>query len=524
MKDITNLKYPIGVQDFPSLRENGWLYVDKTAYIHKLVNGSVPFTFLSRPRRFGKSLLLSTIEAYFQGRRELFKGLEIDRLEPDAWDEYAVLHLDFNKQGYFKAGDLEDTIEHNLQLWEKTYGRDESETSHTLRFLGIIRRAKEKTGRGVVVLIDEYDKPVLDLIDQPELMEANRQLLKSFYGGMKSSQGNLRFVMLTGVGKIAQLNVFSGLNNIRDISMEEDYSGICGISEVELHSIMEPSVQLLADRRNYTLDEAYAKLKLNYDGYHFAEDLLDIYNPWSLFNALASRKISDYWYATGTPSHLIKSLRTMNIPIRDLDGCEADGSALLYGNVTGEDPVPILYYSGYLTVKSYDGETDTYTLGYPNEEVKHGFLNNVLTIIGQMQNPLKSSMLIRKMKTLIVENRTDEFLEVMKSFMAGFDHIAIGKNEYHYQTVMYCICKLLGLDSQMEVHTAEGRIDMFIATDTHIYVMEFKFDKPIREACDQMEEKHYALPFAIDQRKVVKVAVVFSSKTHTIDDWCVMPA
>lgn len=184
----------------------------------------------------------------------------------------------------------------------------------------------------------------------------------------------------------------------------------------------------------------------------------------------------------------------MNIPIRDLDGCEADGSALLYGNVTGEDPVPILYYSGYLTVKSYDDDTDTYTLGYPNEEVKHGFLNNVLTIIGQMQNPLKSSMLIRKMKTLIVENRTDEFLEVMKSFMAGFDHIAIGKNEYHYQTVMYCICKLLGLDSQMEVHTAEGRIDMFIATDTHIYVMEFKFDKPIREACDQMEEKHYALP------------------------------
>ena len=504
MKEMNPLKYPIGVQNFPSMRENGWLYVDKTAYIHELVNDATPFAFLSRPRRFGKSLLISTLEAYFKGERDLFRGLAIDRLEPEPWNEYAVLHIDFNKQIYADDSNLENLLNYQLSTWEKVYGKNEGEDSLPLRFSGILHRAKELTGRGVVVLVDEYDKPILDAIDNPELMESNRRLLKSFYGGMKSSQGDLRFVMLTGVGKIAQLNVFSGLNNIRDISMDQEFAGICGISEEELHSTMNSGVELLAKDNGYSPEEAYRKMKANYDGYHFARRSPDMYNPWSVLNALKSKEILDYWYGTGTPTHLIKSLRAMDIPVMALEGYQTAGSALLNGNVTGEDPIPVLYYSGYLTIKSYNQESGLYTLGFPNKEVRNGFLNNVLSVIGKIPNQSKSDMLIRRMKELVVENKIPEFLEVMKSFMAGFDHIAIGKNEYHYQTVIYCVCKLMGLESQMEVHTSEGRIDMFLGSKTHIYVLEFKVDKPVEEAVKQIDEKHYALPFAIDSRRLSK--------------------
>ena len=512
------LKYPIGLQNFPRLRKEGMLYVDKTEYIHKLVSGSSHYIFLSRPRRFGKSLTISTLEEYFRGNREFFRGLAIDSLEPRPWPRHAVLHIDFNAQLYQKEGDLESFINKKLSDWEAIYGSDERETSFTMRFLGIIERAARATGRGTVVLIDEYDKPLLDVIDKPSLLASNRDILKSFYGGMKSAQAYLRFVMLTGVGKIAQLNVFSGLNNIRDISMDIDYSGICGITEEELQGVLQPGVKILADTLGISLSEAYESLKKYYDGYHFAEDFLDIYNPFSLLSALQSRSLRSYWYATGTPTYLVKALRDNDEPIQELGECYCKPSMLFNGDVLGVNLMVILYYSGYLTLKAYDREYDEYTLGYPNEEVTTGFIGGLLPLVSHLSQAKSESMIMR-MSREIRDNRIDDFLNTMKIFFASPDYQVADANEYHYQDVIYCISKLIGFDAKLEYHTSQGRIDMTLFTRTHIYIFEFKLDKSARIAMSQIDRNQYALPFEADGREIVKVAVNFSSQTRNISDW-----
>ena len=511
-------KYPIGEQNFAKIRNHDLLYVDKTAYIHRMVTSGSAYYFLSRPRRFGKSLLISTLEQYFKGNRDLFQGLAIDKLQPEPWPRHTVLHLDFNRQQYSTPQDLKDLINDYLVQWEQLYGSRSSEGSLTLRFLGVIERAHATTGNGVVILIDEYDKPLLDAMDDPELEEINRQTLKSFYGAMKSAQDALRFVMLTGVGKIAQLNVFSGLNNIRDISMVNEYAGICGITEEELHSDLQKGVDSMAQEHSVTTENVFGLLKRNYDGYHFSKKLLDVYNPYSLLTALADKEIGDYWYRTGTPTHLIKVLKKDYLNIKNIEGVEVDGNKLLDGNVVGTDPIPVLFYSGYLTIKKWEPEFGLYQLGFPNLEVKRGFLGNVLDVLAN-DSKMESTTIILRMRKALMQNNVSEFLKLLKPYIARFDYAMDAANEYHYQDIFYAISFLLGFQCDIEVHTSKRRIDMVLGTKTHVYLMEFKLNTSAAMALEQINDRGYAIPFELDGRKIVKVGINFSSKTNTISDW-----
>ena len=517
---MANQIYPIGVQSFSKLRSENCYYVDKTALVHELVTTGY-YYFLSRPRRFGKSLLISTLHEYFKGNRGLFKGLAIDRLEPGEWPCHPVLHIDFNGQLYDSKTSVGEVLESCLREWEREYGASDASMSYALRFGAVIRNAVEKTGRQVVVLIDEYDKPILDVLGDRELEENNREVLRSFYSVMKSQDANLRFVMLTGVGKLPQMNVFSGLNNIMDISMNPKYSTICGITEPELHEYFGKGVADLAEANCMTVDEAYEALKANYDGYHFAGDMRDVYNPFSLLIALYDRQITDSWYRTGTPTHLIKMLKRTDVPIKNLDGSPCTFTRLTEGNVTGDDIIATLYYTGYLTIKQYNRAMNSVILGYPNGEVRRGFLDNVLALSTNV-NAGESSTLVLELAMTVQSGDIAGYLEKLRSFFADFPYELIKRNEAHYQDVIYCITKLLGFYVQAEYRTSSGRADMILGTKEAVYVFEFKLDAGAEAAMSQIDSKEYALPFAADGRRVVKVAVSFSSETRNIADWTIV--
>ena len=516
---MANIVYPIGIQSFVEIRSLGSIYVDKTALVHELVDTG-KYYFLSRPRRFGKSLLISTLHEYFIGNRAIFKGLAIDRLEPGEWPCHPVLHIDFNGQLYDSKTSVGEVLESCLREWEREYGASDASMSYALRFGAVIKNAVEKTGRQVVVLIDEYDKPILDVLGDKELEENNREVLRSFYSVMKSQDANLRFVMLTGVGKLPQMNVFSGLNNIEDISMNPIYSTICGVTEPELREYFGKGVSDLAEANGLTVAETYEALKANYDGYHFAGDMRDVYNPYSLLTALKNRMITDSWYRTGTPTHLIKALKRAEAPIEDLDGTVCSFDQLLNGNVTGDDIVATLYYTGYLTIKEFDRMTNTFVLGYPNGEVRRGFLQNVLGVLTRVGDG-RASTLVIELQMKVRSGDIGGYLEKLRSFFADFPYELIKRNEAHYQDVIYCITKLLGFYVQAEYRTSSGRADMILGTKEAVYVFEFKLDAGADAAMSQIDAKEYALPFAADGRRVVKVAVSFSSETRNIADWTI---
>ena len=517
---MANQIYPIGVQSFSKLRSENCYYVDKTALVHELVTTGY-YYFLSRPRRFGKSLLISTLHEYFIGNRAIFKGLAIDRLEQGEWPCHPVLHIDFNGQLYDSKTSVGEVLESCLREWEREYGASDASMSYALRFGAVIRNAVEKTGRQVVVLIDEYDKPILDVLGDRELEENNREVLRSFYSVMKSQDANLRFVMLTGVGKLPQMNVFSGLNNIEDISMNPIYSTICGVTEPELREYFGKGVADLAEANSMTVDEAYEALKANYDGYHFAGDMRDVYNPYSLLTALKNRMITDSWYRTGTPTHLIKMLKRTDVPIKNLDGSPCTFTRLTEGNVTGDDIIATLYYAGYLTIKQYNRAMNSVILGYPNGEVRRGFLDNVLALSTNV-NAGESSTLVLELAMTVQSGDIAGYLEKLRSFFADFPYELIKRNEAHYQDVIYCITKLLGFYVQAEYRTSSGRADMILGTKEAVYVFEFKLDAGADAAMSQIDAKEYALPFAADGRRVVKVAVSFSSETRNIADWTII--
>ena len=519
---MPNIVYPIGIQSFSKLRNGNCYYVDKTALVHELVTTGY-YYFLSRPRRFGKSLLISTLHEYFIGNRAIFKGLAIDRLESGEWPCHPVLHIDFNGRNYVKYPEI--LTRHLCTTLLKWADELEIQINRELTpdemFSELIERAVEKTGRQVVVLIDEYDKPILDVLGDRGLEENNREVLRSFYSVMKSQDANLRFVMLTGVGKLPQMNVFSGLNNIEDISMNPIYSTICGVTEPELREYFGKGVSDLAEANGLTVAETYEALKANYDGYHFAGDMRDVYNPYSLLTALKNRMITDSWYRTGTPTHLIKALKRAEAPIEDLDGTVCSFDQLLNGNVTGDDIVATLYYTGYLTIKEFDRMTNTFVLGYPNGEVRRGFLQNVLGVLTRVGDGRASTLVIE----LLMKVRSGDiagYLEKLRSFFADFPYELIKRNEAHYQDVIYCITKLLGFYVQAEYRTSSGRADMILGTKEAVYVFEFKLDAVADAAMSQIDAKEYALPFAADGRRVVKVAVSFSSETRNIADWKVL--
>ena len=515
---IMNNLYPIGIQNFKEIREGGYLYIDKTELIHKLANTG-KYYFLSRPRRFGKSLLVSTIEAYFLGQKDLFKGLAMEKLETE-WKEYPVLHLDLNAEKYDSKEMLYGILNETLCKWEDLYGTREGETSLSLRFSGIIQRAAETTGRNVVVLIDEYDKPMLQAIGNEELMDEYRNTLKAFYGVLKSSDRYLRFALLTGVTKFSKVSVFSDLNNLEDISILRDYNNLCGITEKELLHYFQDEIKDLGERNDMTYEETCRKLKLWYDGYHFSSNPEGIYNPFSILNVMKSRELRSFWFETGTPTFLVELLKLNNYNLESLTKEVAFDDTLSGVDSMYTNPIPILYQSGYLTIKGYDKEFRTYNLGFPNREVEDGFTRFLLPYYASIE-PGKSSFQIISFVQDVRKGDIDSFMTRLQSFFADIPYELTRQLELHYQNVLFIVFRLLGFYTEVEYHTSSGRIDMVVKTNDYIYIMEFKLEGTAEEAIKQINDKQYALPFASDGRKLIKVGVNFNNTIKGIEKWII---
>ena len=510
------MKYPIGIQQFEKLREDEWVYVDKTRQVYELVQGGSCY-FLSRPRRFGKSLLLSTLEAYFQGKKHLFEGLAIENLEKE-WTVHPVLHLDLNAKPFTKLQDLYDLLNAQLYLYEQEYESVAIDTSIEGRFRALIRAAKLKTGRNVVVLVDEYDKPMLQAIGNEELQTEFRNALKAFYGVLKSADGDLRFAMLTGVTRFSKVSVFSDLNNLEDISMMPQYHDICGISEKELHATFDAEVGKLAQANGQTKEEAYLELKRRYDGYHFCANTPGMYNPFSVLLTLKNANYGSYWFSTGTPTYLVELMKEVNLNPADLTGYEAGASELDCIQAKVDNPIAVLYQSGYLTIKGYDKDVRLYSLDFPNEEVKEGFVNFLMpyyTPISETESPAFIGKFVREVKA----GKVDDFMRRLRSLMADTPYELIRDLENHYQNVMYIITKLMGLYIQAEYRTSRGRIDLLIGTDKYVYIIELKLDGSAEEALAQINAKDYALPFSVDGREVVKIGANVTSETRNLERW-----
>ena len=509
--------YPVGIQNFEKIRRDGYCYIDKTALVYQLVKtGS--YYFLSRPRRFGKSLLISTLEAYFSGKKELFEGLAMEGLEKE-WKRYPILHLDLNIEKYDTPDSLDDILNRNLVAWENLYGSDPAEVSLSLRFAGVVQRACEKTGERVVILVDEYDKPMLQAINSPELQDAYRSTLKPFYGVLKSMDGYIKFALLTGVTKFGKVSVFSDLNNLMDLSRDLRYFDICGISEEELLRDFSDDIHELASANGQTFEQACDRLKEDYDGYHFCPDSPGMYNPFSILNTFAKKTYGSYWFETGTPTYLVELLKKSNYDLEEVSHVETDAD-ILDSIFTDDNPIPVIYQSGYLTIKGYDKRFGIYTLGFPNREVEEGFMNFLLPFYSNV-NKTSSPFEIKKFVTDVESGDIDGFMERLQSFLADCPYELAKDIELHYQNVLFIVFCLAGLYTKVEYHTSRGRIDLVLQTDSYVYVMEFKLDGSAEQALQQIEDKQYALPFAKDSRKVYSIGVNFSSETRNIDKWIV---
>ena len=511
-------KLPIGIQSFEFLRSEGYLYVDKTELVYRLVTKGKPY-FLSRPRRFGKSLLLSTLEAYFKGKKELFEGLAIEKLEQN-WFEYPVLHLSLNAEKYDSRERLEGMLELQLESWEEMYGVDKGTMTYSGRFITIIRRAYEQTGRRVVVLVDEYDKPMLQAIGNEELQKYFRNTLKPFYGVLKSKDGCIKLGFLTGVTKFGKISIFSDLNNLIDISMDEQYVELCGITEKEIHDNMEEDLYILADKQKMTYEEVCTELKECYDGYHFVEDSIGIYNPFSLLNTFYKMKFGSYWFETGTPTYLVELLKKSNYNLQHITHEETDADVLNSIDSTSRNPIPVIYQSGYLTIKGFDNRFGIYRLGFPNREVEEGFIKYLLPFYTNI-DVIESPFQIRQFVDEVEHGDCNAFFRRLQSFFADTPYELIRDLELHYQNVLFIVFKLIGFYVKAEYHTSQGRIDLVLQTDHYVYIMEFKLEGTAEEALRQINDKHYAQAFASDKRTIFKIGVNFSNETRNIEKWIV---
>ena len=510
------MKYPIGIQNFGEVRRDGYVYVDKTALMHKLV-AEGKYYFLSRPRRFGKSLLLSTLEAYFQGEKELFEGLAVAKLE-DKWERHPIFHLDLNTEKYDTVEALENKLNLALSNWEAKYGSNPNEKSLSTRFEGVIGRTFECTGKRVVILVDEYDKPMLQAIGNATLQEAYRGTLKAFYGALKSCDRYIRFAFLTSVTKFGKVSVFSDLNNLIDISFDRRYISICGITEKDLHTQFETSVEDLAESNGLSKEQCYARLKRDFDGYHFESGTEGIYNPFSVLNTLASRQFRDYWFETGTPTFLVHQLQKTNYRLDEMTEEKLSADTLNSIDIMDENPLPLLYQSGYLTIKSYDEEFRTFQLGFPNREVRDGFVKYLVAFY----MPKKNDKTTFDISNFVREVRTGEaegFMRRMEAFFANGDYALMGDKELYFHNAVYVFFALLGLYVEVERYTTNGRMDILVQTKDYIYIFELKIDQSADAALKQIEEKGYAKPFAADLRKLFKIGLNFSTEKRCIDDW-----
>jgi hypothetical protein len=512
-------KLPVGIQSFEFLRTEGYLYVDKTDLIYQMVTTGKPY-FLSRPRRFGKSLLLSTLEAYFQGKKELFHGLAIEKLEQN-WFEYPVLHLDLNAEKYDSQERLVNKLESQLRRWEEIYGITDIDSSYSIRFTNVIRGAYEQTGRRVVVLIDEYDKPLLRCFDNPKLQEEFRETLTAFYTVLKSADAWLQFVFITGVTKFAQMGIFSTLNQLNDISLVPAYATLCGMTATEIESVFAPELAALAEACEMTPEEAMEQMTRLYDGYCFSYRSPErMFNPFSVLSALQNQMFQSYWFASGTPTFLIEMLKITDFDLRKMDEVEVTAASLSDDRANVNNPIPMIYQSGYLTIKDYDKRFQIYTLGFPNEEVKYGFLNFSTSFYTPVSES-DTSFYIGKFVHELEHGDVDSFLTRLRAFFADFPYELNVKTERHYQVVFYLVFKLLGQFTQSEVRSAIGRSDAVVKTRDYIYVFEFKLNGTATKALEQIDEKGYLIPYSADGRRLVKVGVSFDAEERNIGEWII---
>ena len=521
---MTLRKLPIGIQSFEKLRNGNYLYVDKTEFIYRLASEGTTY-FLSRPRRFGKSLLLSTMEAYFLGKKELFQGLKIAELEKD-WIKYPVFYFDFNGRKYESESTLERKISCILTELEEIYGDERKEFSVEERFEYLIKAAYKKTGLGVVVLVDEYDKSLLE--SEGEALEESRKLFKGFFGNLKSCDKYLQFVFITGVTKFSKVSIFSDLNQLNDISLDEDYSTICGITQSEMEETFSPEIQKLADKSSLSYENCLAELKRMYDGYHFHQNGEGVYNPFSLINTLFKKEFGNYWFASGTPTFLLKKLKQNNFDAREFssDKISEFQDDLQDYRSDNPDPIPLFYQSGYLTIKDYDKKYGKYRLGYPNDEVRYSFLRCLVPLFTYSRNNA-SSLCIDEFCEDVQNGELDSFMTRFKSLFASLPYSTKTDDsviEQNFQNVIYIVFVLMGQFVGVEQHYSQGRVDCVVQADNYIYLFEFKRDKSADEALAQIEEKNYAAPFASDKRKIFKIGVNFDSKEKNIVEWKVVEA
>ena len=529
------MNYPIGIQDFAKLRENNFVYVDKTDMVFDITKNDGVY-FLSRPRRFGKSLLVSTIKYYFEGRHDLFKGLKIESLEKK-WETYPVFEIDFNGSNYTEADALEQTLNGYLIKWEQQYGVKPATDQPGRRLADVLHQAHVQTGKTCVVLVDEYDKPMLDAMDtglktrvgdnEMLIEDHNRETLKAFYSVFKLADADLRFVFLTGVTKFAQVSVFSGFNNAQDISMSPRFDAICGITTEELNSVFAPAIEELANANAVSVAETKSQLKQRYDGYHFSKGMTDIYNPFSLLNTFKSEDARDYWFASGTPSYLMRLLAHSKEDIQGIIARSYEAQEFVDYRATVEAPVPMIYQSGYLTIKGYNREDDEYKLDFPNHEVASGFLT--LLASGYFQTPTQPNSWANKLKKALHHGKPEDFHNLLDDFLASIPYSVRESNgekshERQFQYTVYLIMRLIGSCRNTVYHekaTSKGRADCVIETPRYVYIFEYKLDRPAAEAMAQISDHGYAEPYAHDSRAVYAIACSFSSETGTISDWMV---
>ena len=521
-------KYGVGIQTFADLIERGCVYVDKTAYVYKMAHSGAKNFFLSRPRRFGKSLLVSTLEAYFQGRKELFRGLAIEQMETE-WTEYPVIRLDLSSGKYYEKERVHGTISNILKWQEQAWNVTiDDPYNYDARLTNLIQAAYRQTGRQVVVLIDEYDAPMLDSITNRELQNYIRERIRSLFSPLKAQEQYLRFVFLTGISKFSQLSVFSELNNLKVLTFDPEYEGVCGITEEELFSQMKDGIERVAEETNkyvpMTYDGAVAELKRMYDGYHFSRQMTDVYNPWSLVNAFDTGWIENYWFSTGTPSSLINLLRVKQLVLPDLERFEADLERFDAPTERIEDPIPVLFQSGYLTLKGYNPMSRRYILGFPNAEVYEGFAKSLYSYycpeyIGSRDLMSSAFWNLRQKKTTF-----EQFLESVRRWYAGIPYSITDKNqnEQFYQAQFYALMAGIGADVSAEEQTSDGRMDIALKMQDAIYILEFKFGKTAKEATEQIIKKDYAVRFAADARPVWAVGLNISEDRRTIDNYQVV--
>lgn len=516
MEDLQRL-YPIGIQTFSKIREGNYLYVDKTEYVYRMTHSASSYMFLSRPRRFGKSLLTSTLHSYFSGHEELFRGLAMEKLEKE-WIQYPVLHFDMSMAKHVDKDSLVNLLGFMLAEYERTLGIDAAGANPNLRLTNLIKRSYEQTGRKVVVLIDEYDAPLLDVVHERENLGVLRDVMRNFYSPLKACDPYLRYVFLTGITKFSQLSIFSELNNIKNISMDEPYAAICGITGNEILTQMKKDVDRLAVKLNITAEEVLFKLKENYDGYHFTYPSPDIYNPFSLLNAFADGKFNSYWFGSGTPTYLIKMLDKFDVAPSEIGAKTATAEDFDAPTETITNITPLLYQSGYITIKGYDEELNLYTLDIPNKEVRIGLMKSLLP--HYVSSPTeKTNTMVAYLSCDIRNGDMDAALCRLQEFLSTIPQCDNTKYEGHYQQIFYIIFSLLGFNVDVEVRTPRGRVDMVLRTKTTLYTFELKLDKNATVVMEQINLKNYPECFALCGLPIVKVAVNFDSESCTLGDW-----